>query len=302
MAALAMATLGACAKSTPAGSDSSYPLSVAPTSSAAPSGPAFTHKSTIDDVLKAARSGLTKLGTYAYGTYDKDIAAAESYLTASYGARFKANADAQKATAEKLHSVSKVSGMTVAVSAIGADLESAQIVAGFSQIVTGTSVPHRRVNLVAAEAGLIEVNGKWQINALAIPPNGPAVPTTYTLATDDLSAAVAAGTRTVVTVGTLRRKHLGYDYAKWLDATTGALHDKLAKAEKATEASMKNARADLSATCKTIGVETINSSTKVTLLAYVTATGVRTSATLSEVTMEKVKGSWLAEQIKTFGR
>jgi hypothetical protein len=297
-ATLTALTLTACASTSLPTAGTTPPVALTSTAAPAPATPAFTHKTTVDNVVAAAKAALTSLGTYAYGTYDKDIAAASKYLTATYSAHFNATATAQKSIALKLHSVSRISAVTVGIASLGEDFESATVLAGFTQLVTGTSTPHRRLSKVSAVVSMVEVNRKWLIGALAIPPLGPAAVGTYSLGSNELVDAMTAATTLVVTLGTLRRKHVASDYAKWLAGTTGALHTTLAKAQKSTAAAFTHAKADLLSICRAIGIVAVGTTT-VEFLVYVSSIGSTTSNTLSELTVDKVDGHWLGAQIKT---
>jgi hypothetical protein len=258
----------------------------------------FAHPTTVENAIAGAKTALTMLGTYSYSTYDKNVAEAAQYLTPAYAAHFKATAMAQKPVAVKLHNVSRVSAVTVGISSLAENLESATVVAGFTLTVTGESTPHRQVSKIAATATLIELNQKWQLGSLTIPPIGPAAGPTYALASSDLADAMTAATNVAVVVGTLRRTHIATDYAAWLADTTGGLHAKLAKARKRTEAAFTHSKADLRTVCKAIGIVTIGSHS-VEFLVYVSSSGSLTANTLSELTVDNVGGRWLGESINT---
>ena len=262
----------------------------------APVGAAFTHGTTVRNVLAGAKAALGKIGTYSYTHFDDDINAALSDLTPAYGARFKAKTVGLKDTVVRLKNTSKATKIVVGLASLDAYLESATVLATFTQTLTGDTRPPRRVTKVVALVGMVEINKKWLVNSLAIPPAGPPSVGTPTLGSTELLAALAAGENEIATLGVLRKAHFADDYKKWLSLTTGALHTKLAKAEKGTKAAFSHSGADLSSVCKAAAVESV-SATKVELLVFVTATGKHTTDSLSRMTLEKIKGHWLTAAV-----
>ena len=261
-----------------------------------PAGAAFSHGDIVKAVAAGAKAGITKLGTYSYQHFDDDVKAVEADLTPSYASRYAAKTKGLKATVVRLKNTSAASNVVIGISDIDVGLESATVIAGFTQTLTGVTVPHRTVTKVVAVVGMVELNRKWLINSLAIPPAGPPTAATPTVGSQPLLDAVTAAVSEVTTLGTLSKAHFDSDYKKWLSVSTGSLKSKLAKAESSTKTSYEHTDAHLTSVCKAVGVVTA-SNTKVELLIYVTASGKRTTNTLSRMTLENVKGHWLTESL-----
>jgi hypothetical protein len=297
--ALAMAAALAACSATSTGSSPEPTGSTGPSSSSAPPKPlgaVFTHPSIAQNAMAGATAALTKLATYSYKSFDSDIKAAEADMTPSYAARYAAKAPGLKATVVRLKNTSTASKVVVGVVSIDESLESGTVLAGFTQTTTGTTYPPRTVTKVVALVGMIELNQKWLVNSLAIPPAGPPAPGDFSLGSQDLTTALASGESEITTLGTLSKAHFHSDYTKWLSVTTGALKKKLTKAESTTKSAIAHSAVKLTTICKAAAVESA-SGTKVELLVYVTATGKHSTSNLSRMTVENIDGHWLAESL-----
>lgn len=166
--------------------------------------------------------------------------------------------------------------------------------------------PSRRASLapwiVAAVAGAIFIALLIVYYAALLPYRKDHTPGQFT--SSEKSAVTAASTETANLLS-FRRAHFDADYARALRGTTGSLHTDVAAKKSATKSTLVTGKFDLSA--RITHEALVGPSGKSAYVVLVTVNGYKsTTPTVPtqqnlQVTVQKVKGSWLASDVQNVG-